>query len=613
MRRLLLSLALQVWALGVWGQAVSADRTARGVPWAVVELPAGDSELLAAWLPGEAALPAGWAELAAPWGRVAAVEAPSLKAPAQLLEAAASLQQAVAVVLLGPVPRRELVGVLGTLEGAEHRPPPRPSCPWVEGELTVLRGEKEGFLLRLPVPPPEDPRWELGELSAFLLERRWRELGFSGSVRFLPAPCPQLVLEDQGEPARKRLRLARERLGMLAEAVSEEALAAFRAFQEREAGKWAVDPKGLAAAALWRLAWGRPLGPLFFPTTPSPAAAAACLRELVEGRVGSAQVWEREVRPGMVSQETLGNGLVLRVEELASEVGILAVAIAGVEGGVAGEAARALAMQAATAGLPAEVLEVAGMAGVAVVAPGEVLAEQMEAMAAALSSFEKGSEDELREKGVAALGLFRKVRAENLAVFCQLPAGEGEAVEAAHKFFGAIPSAAVSRGRALAPGLAGEEGVGPARVVAFALLPATLSGAALGELLVRRLGALGVEAQLALGVGQLVLAVSSSGATSVAEQDAALERAWENARLVASQEVLEFFRGFQGQLHGAAARAAVRQAMGLFLPGLGSAVLGLEPEEVRQALAALPSYRELPRLGRGPGGGAGQREPARRR
>jgi len=597
-----------------WGQAVTTDRTARGLPFGVVELPGGDTELLAAWLPHQAPLPAGWEEQPADWGRVAVVEAPALAAPAVLMEAVDRVEQAAALVLVGPLPRRELSGVLAKLERVGKTVPPRPRCPLVEGGLTVWRGDKERFLLRLPAPLPEDPRWDLGELAAFLLERRWRELGFSGRVRFVSAPCPQLLLEDQGAPARLRLRLARQKLGMLAEGVSEEAIAAFRVLKERELSKWAVDPKGLAAAALLRLGWGQALGPLFFPVTPGPKEAAAFLAQLTAGKVGSAEVWEREVRWGGPTQEVLSNGIVLRVETLPSDVGILAVAIAGVASGVAGQAAKAVALQAAGAGLPAEVVEFGGMAGVAVVTPSELLSDQMEAVAGVLAGLEPASGDELREQGYGALGLGRQLRGENLALALLLPPAETEALEAAHKFFGAIPVGHVRGGRVLAPGLAAKGGGEAAQVVVFAVLPGSLGGAVLGELLVRRLRLLGVEAELSYGVGQVVLSFAGSGAAKLEEQDTALQQAWENARLVSPEEVMGFFTRAKTQITGSAARVALRQAMGLFLPEL--ATLGgevLAEEEIGKLLGGLPHYRELPRLGRGETGKLGQGEPERRR
>lgn len=583
---------------------MTTGRTEKGLPWAVVELPGGDGEWAAAWLAPGASAPAGWEQAGGPVGNIATAWFPALSAPAQLYSALPAVPSAVAVILVGPVPARELVAFLEALEAVTPASPPRASCRFADGLVTPKRQTVEGFRWSFPLPPPWDPQSELASVLAFLVEKRWQKLGFTGPVRVEEGPCPLLVLEHRGGNPRKMLSMAREARAKLAAAVTEEELAAFAAIKRREASVWAVDPKGVALAGVQRLGWGRELGPLFYPVEPAPAAVEGLLKDVFLPHAGQAELWERERRGLPADVRTLSSGVVLAFRETESDVGIMAVAFAGVDGALAQELAQEVGLSAAKKGLPAQVTGALGMAAAAVVGSPEELVDALEEVAGLVGSgARETSAGPALLRARSTLGLAREAFAENLGVVLELPEGSDELKEAAEKFLSALPSGRVVRLPQLAAGLSWEPQGGPAQVVAVVELPPTLPGAVAAELLRQRLTAQGVEAELQYPAGKLVLLFWQGGKATVQQQDEALGSAWASACLFSAEDVGKAWASLSQRLVGSAAQATARQALGLFFPALGrSQWLAPEEAEVREVVAGLPSFKILPRFGVGRAG-----------
>ena len=161
------------------GQAMSEWRTTHDLPVAIAEVAGGDVEVLTAVLPAEASPPdtvAGFpAQLTARRGALLwSVRVPALLVQSALSEFVQTLATTgcAAVVLLGPVPARELEGPLAALEGVPVRPLPRVPCVLAEGGVEVRRGSPERVTLSLALPGPTDPRYDLiPALVAFLRAR----------------------------------------------------------------------------------------------------------------------------------------------------------------------------------------------------------------------------------------------------------------------------------------------------------------------------------------------------------------------------------------------------------------------------------------------------------
>lgn len=601
MKKVLLPLVFLLFAGPAFPQAITTGRTEKGLPWAVVELPGGDGEWGAVWLPPGVSAPAGWEEASGPVESVVSAWFPALSAPSQLLSALPAFSSAVAVILVGPVPARELTASLEALEAVTPALPPRAACRFADGLVTPTRQTVEGFRWSFPLPPLWDPRSELAPVLAFLLEKRWQKLGFTGPVRVEGSPCPLLVLEHRGPNPRKVLTMARESRAKLAAAVGEGELADFSAIQRREASLWAVGPKKVAMAGVERLGWGKELGPLLYPVEPAPAAVEALLKEVLLAYAGQAELWERERRTLPPEVRTLSSGVVLAFRETGSDVGIMAVAFSGVEGALAHALAQEVGLRAAKKGLPSQVTVALGMAAAAVVGSPEELVEALEEVSTLVGSAAretKAGPALLRARN--ALGLAPQAFAENLGVVLELPEGSDELAEAAEKFLSALPAGKVLRLPQLAPGLSWEPQEGPAQVVAVVELPATLPGAVAAEVLRQRLVAQGVEAELQHPAGKLVLLFGQSGQATVQQQDEALGAAWANACLFSAEDVGKAWASLSQRLVGSAAQATARIALSVFYPALGSGHwVAPEEKEVREVVAGLPGFKILPRFGVG--------------
>ncbi len=614
MAKVLSFLLLWLFTAPGFSQAVTQGRTSGGLPWAVVELPGGDGEWVAVWLPPDLPVPAGWDEGGSAGGRVVTAWFSALSAPSVLGSALAAFPNAVAVTLVGPVPARELAAVFAGLEGVVPTAAPQVFCSFADGLVSVVRKSSEGFRWSFPLPPPWDPRSELARALAFLVEKRFQRLGFSGPVRIEGGVCPVLVLEHTGPHPRRMLAKARESRRRLAAAVEDGELTAFAAIQRREAALWAVDPKRVAVAAVERLGWGQALGPLFFPVEPAPAALEAVLQEVLLPKAGQAEVWERERRALPPEVRTLSSGVVLAYSEMASDVGILAVAFFGVDAALAQALAQEAALLAAKRGLPSQVTSALGMAAASLAGSPEELMEALEDLVVLVggSPRESPSPPALAEAR-SALGLAPRVFAENLGVVLALPEGRDDLAEAAEKFLSALPAGKVRRVPQLAPGLAWTDGEGPVQVVAVVELPANLAGAVVTEVLAQRLRAQGADVEIQPSPGKLALLFWGGGKATVQEQDEALGAVWETARLFSLKDTTKAWESLSRRLQGSAAQKTARQALSLFFPAFATS-LWVQPEdtEVREVLGALPSYKILPRFGVGPGGVPARGEGKRR-
>lgn len=601
----MLLLVFFLCASSAFSQAVTEGRTKGGLPWAVVELPGGDGEWAAAWVSSQVEVPAGWSEVEGAGEKLVTAWFPAFSAPAQLPSALAALPSAVAVVVVGPVPARELAAALEALEAVVPAPPLRVVCSWADGVVTPVRRTSEGFRWSFPLPPPWDPKNELAPALAVLAERRFQRLGFSGPVSVENGACPRLVLQHLGPNPRKMLAVARENRRKLAKTLEEEELSNFTAMQRREARRWAVDPRGVAVAGVERLGWGRALGPLLYPAEPAPTAVEDLLVEVFLRHAGTAEVWEGERRTLPPEVRTLGSGVVLAFRENASDIGILAVAFSGVDVVLAQALANELGVRAAKRGLPSQMSVGLGMAAVSLVGLPEELVQALEDLAELVAKGPgEGADATALAYARQSLGLATQAFAENVGVVLELPEGRDELAEAAEKFLAGLPAGKVAQLRQLAPGLAWLPAEEPAQVAAVVELPVGLAGALAAEVLVQRLAAQGAQVELHHPAGKLVLLFAQSGQATVARQDEVLRGLWETARLLTPEDTAKAWDTLSQRLLGSAAQAAARQALSVFFPALGTN-LWVKPEEaeIRQVIAELPDYRMLPRFGVGPGQG----------
>ncbi|MCX7894434.1 MAG: hypothetical protein N2447_00550 [Thermoanaerobaculum sp.] len=601
-RRWLLTLPMLLGTWPLWPQAVTQGRTSQGLPWAVVELPGGDSEVVAAWVTGDLEQgPPGWEPSGWTGGLAFVASAPALQAPLLLAERLQVLPASRAVVFLGPVPARELSACLHHLEAVPYAPPPRAPCGTVDGSVTFHRREVEGFRLSFPLPPPWDPRFELAPAAAFVLDRRFRQLGFSGPVRVEREVCPQLTLEHLGDKPYQAFNLARASRQHLAAPVAEGELAPFFLLQRREVNGWAVNPREFAVKVVERLGWGRPLGPAFLPLTPAPAAVEELLRQSLLAYIGQGEVWQRERRGSFHEVATLANGAVLVLREIPAEVGILAVGFGGVESEAARGLATQLAVLASQQGLPSQVAAGVGTAAVGVVGSSEELVEILESLVAQVTGWRGTTTGRARSRALAACGLEGVVRGENVAVALELPEGGEELGEAAEKFLASLPAGEVRRLPSLQAGLWWQEAGGPAEVVAVVELPGDLAGLVAAQALSQRLQAQGAEVNVQSLAGFLLLVFGLAGGGTVQSQDEALAGVWDTARMVTAEDVRQAWERLTQQFFGSAAQGVMRRALAVFLPPLASTVWRApEASAVRQLVNSLPGYKALARFGFGP-------------
>ena len=315
-------LAALLLPLAAAGQAVTEWFTPRGVAVSVIEVSGGDVAHLAAVVGGDTELPAqlaGFPVDARPTtlGLVVQVTVPAFAAVPALVALGAALESrgAAAVVILGGAPARELASSAAALDRIPLAPAPRRMCLTAEGDVSLVRGSPERLELILPLPPPDDPRWDLlPALEAWVrrrLSQRWPALTTSLDLH---DACPRLVIRvpSGAEPPRVLLPSLREAIRQLAAATpAPEDVDAVAGNLDRRRAGWAVDGRTAAAElALRRAAGGRAASALSPPFL-DVEALAALARSVLGGHAGEAVLVEAERRPVDEAPEALDNGVLL--------------------------------------------------------------------------------------------------------------------------------------------------------------------------------------------------------------------------------------------------------------------------------------------------------------
>ncbi len=596
-------------------QAVTEWSTSRGVAVAIIEVPGGDLVHLAALAPPETTVPAvlaGFPVTTHPvsLGLIVESSVPVFAGGTALRELALAVSDrgAAAVVVLGSAPAREM-GVAGqALERVPLAAAPRRPCLLAEGEVSLVRGSPERLEVVLPLPGPEDPRFDLlPALEAWVrrrLAQRWP--GVSTAVE-LRDTCSWLLIRvpSGGEPPRTQLAPLREAIQLLATTAPNAAeVEAVAAMVDRRRAAWAVDGRAAARELVLRRAVGGRVASALAPPLLDSDALAGLARGVLAGHVGEAVLVEAERRPVDDAPEVLDNGVLLAWRWVSSSLGTVAVALGGVDPDFGHAALRGLADEAAREGWQALLETLAGVPAAAVAVPADDLPAALETVASVLLEPAVAAGPERESQLVAALGLSAELTGGAVAVAVAAPAEADVVREAAAKFFSQLPPGRVRSTAPLEKGLQHSSTTGEATIQAAVELRPDLAGWLAGEVLANRLRqhARAQVRWLALP-GRLVLEVTARAEGHVPGLDARLAALWPSLRVAASaEEAAAAGASLRALLYGDPARAALRTAAAPFLPTLPrqEELLAVEAREVSAALAALPPWADLPRLARGP-------------
>jgi hypothetical protein len=597
------------------GQAMSEWRTTHDLPVAIAEVAGGDVEVLTAVLPAEASPPdtvAGFpAQLTARRGALLwSVRVPALLVQSALSEFVQTLATTgcAAVVLLGPVPARELEGPLAALEGVPVRPLPRVPCVLAEGGVEVRRGSPERVTLSLALPGPTDPRYDLiPALVAFLRARLATTFPDVRVESELEGACARLLvrLPAGQEHPRVIVRNLRQRLAALpATAPTQDEVSRAIASCQARAARAMVAGRAAALELAERLALGGGVAGALATPALDPATLTELAHQVLDGHAGFATLVEQERRPQGEAPQTLGNGVVVTVRWIPGETGVVAVALGGVDPLAGRRVLTAAAETAASEGWAASVGNTLGVPTLAVAAPAAGITAVMEHVSESLTGAREPGGDNLDAEVARALGLAERVTAETVSVALALPPEVDEGAEAAGKFFGSLPGGGVRTGATLATsGLAWKVGDGPPQEIGVVELPATAAGLVAGQVAQDRLShEAGLRTFVLVPAGRVVLAVAGDGGSHVPALDARLATLWKGAcRPATAAEAMAAARRLLSLLYGDAAQATARAAAAVFLPVVptDSQLLGTEAREVTAVLAGLPAWEKVPRFARG--------------
>jgi hypothetical protein len=623
MLRTLACSALALTAASWCGAQVATSwKSATDVPAAVVELPAGDLEHIAVFVPSETRLPAsvgGWPVRSMPrqGGSVAVLSVPasaSLPAAEGLFQALAPFGAA-SVVAFGPAPLRDLGPASAALDALPFRPPARLRCELAEGATAPMRGTPERVEIQLAVPGPDDMRHDLLPAFAAWVETRLQH-GFPGARVTVGAPegCPRLLVRlDAGNLAARtmvaRLREALDQLG--AEAPADDELAALQEVMRRRHAELLRDGAALAAQLADRLARGGTVATTFSSPYLAPTTIASLGASLLRGRPGLALVWEAERRAASSPPQILDNGVALTWRFIAGDTAVAALALGSLTPGSGRALLEGAAVDAARRGWVVELGDFAGVAALAVAVPSPELTEVLESLAGTLTSATVSPPTGL-DAGVArVLALGSALTAETVSVAMLLPEDNEEAQEAAMKFFGGLREAGiVSSAAGPDGGLVWTPGEGTPSLAALVELPVTPDGWVAAQVLTERVSSQhGASARLLGAGGRLVLDVRMSGENDVPALDRSAAKTWPSmVRPVGAQEVAAAAGALSVSLYGDTLRSASRMAAAAFLPSLPrpEEVLAVGPAEVAQVFGALRKWQGLPRLAVGPSPAAGR-------
>lgn len=608
---------LLIAALGTnaFAQAVTQWRTPDGLPVAIVEVPGGDVEHVGAIVPLDAPVPKALGGFpvssdAVPEGRLWITTVPALVAGAVLREAETALATsgASAVVLLGPAPSRELLAGPAPFGAVPYRPAARPSCLLAEGETEIRRGAPERLELVLPVPDPADPRFDLlpalEGLVRLRLAKRWPEVSTGLESR---EGCERLIvrLPAPNEHPWELLAPLRAKLGeIVATPPSIAEVTDVSTLLARRVARWAVDGLGATRSLVERLAVGGSAAAALAP----PALDADALAELVRGvlarHAGRAVIYEQERRATSEPPAALPNGVLLSWRWIAARIGVVAVALGGMQPGPAAGVLQGVATDAARSGWQVRLASIAGVLGVAVAVPADDLTTALETIADAIHQPPPAAPSGWPEQVAGRLGLGATLSAESVSLSVALPPEADEAKEAAAKFFSDLSPGGVRSSVPLAgAGLSWTHTEGPPVVTAVVDVPTTAAGWVAGQVLVDRLTPQeGVQIRWLNLPGRLVLEVTGRGEGHVPGLDEHLGETWKKATAaVDDTQVRAAVAALTDTLFGDTAQATLRTAAAPFLPAVPrqEELLGVETKEVTGVLRGLPAWAGLPRMAQG--------------
>lgn len=613
-----LAFATLVLAAASWcgAQVATSWNSAKGVPVAAVELPAGDLEHIAVFVPPETRLPAsvaGWPvrPLSRQGGSIAVLSVPasaSLPAAAGLFEALAPFGAA-SVVAFGPTPLRDLGPAAAPLDALPFRPPATLRCKLAEGATALMRGAPERVEIQLAAPGPDDTRHDLLPAFAAWVETRLQPQ-FPGARVIVGAPdgCPRLLVQvDAGSLSARsmvaRLREALDRLS--AQAPGDDELAAFRDVMRRRHAELLRDGAARAAQIADRLARGGTVATTFSSPHLAPVTIASLAASLLRGHPGLALVWEAERRAVSTPPQILDNGVALTWRFIAGDTAVASLALGSLTPGAGRALLEGAAVDAARRGWVVELSEFAGVAALAAAVPARELTEVLESLAGTVSTAVVTPPTGL-DAGVArSLALGSALTAETVSVAMLLPEDNEEAQEAAMKFFGGLPEAGiVSSAAGPDGGLTWTPGDGIPALAALVEFPVTPDGWVAAQVLTERVTRQEGASARPLGAGgRLVLDVRVSGQDDVPALDRGAAKTWSSLlRPVNAREVAVAAGALSASLYGDTLRSAARMAAAAFLPSppRPEEVLAVGPAEVSKVLGALPQWQRLPRLAVGP-------------
>ena len=596
-------------------QVVSEWRTARTLPVAVVEVAGGDVEHFAALIPADATPPAavaGFPTKVKP-GRLSqlwSATVPSLAARPALAEFVSALSAggSAALIVMGPVPAREVQAIDAAIEAIPARGPVRLPCVLAEGALGVRRGDPDSVELAIALPPPDDPRSDLVPALISWVQSRLVS-GFSDArvAAELHDDCARMVVRVAARDERPRavLRRLRQTLAQLpATPVSGDELGRALAACQTLSNQAAVSADPVAEELVERLALGGSAVRAFAAPSIDGGTMTEFAREVLSGHPGSATLVEQERRPQAEPPQTLDNGVVVTTNWIPGETGVVALALGGIAPRSGRDILAAAATAAAREGWPMALGEIAGVPTLAIAAPAPLLTDVMERLSESVSSARAVARDDIEAEAARASGLVDSLAAETVSVALALPPEVEVGTEAAGKFFGSLTSGRVSAGVAPAgPGLKWTVGEGAPQVLGIANLPPSAAGMVGWQVLHDRLiRETDVRATEFAPAGRLLLAVASEGGPSVPVLDGRLAALWKGAlRPATSAEVAAAALQTLVTLYGDTAQATARAAAAAFLPAVPTQaeLLGIDVKQVNAVIAALPAWETLTRFARG--------------
>ncbi|HNX49821.1 MAG TPA: hypothetical protein PLS53_15230 [Thermoanaerobaculaceae bacterium] len=596
-------------------QAVSEWRTSGGLPLVVVQMPGGDLEHLAVVLPAEARPPdrlAGEAVQVTPrrLAQIVSVSPSELRLGPVVSELLGALRSsgATALVAAGPLPARDLEGLLEAAEDVPWRPLPRLRCPAVDGTLETLAGSPERVELELGLPGPTDPRLALVPSLVRWIEQDLRPVlaGARGELD-LSGGCARLLLRvPAGElPAREALyRLRAELAALSLRTPSPEELEAVRAAGSGRAGRQAIDTAAVAREVVeWVSLGGLAATVLSDPPADGPALAAFA-REVLAGHAGRATVVETERRPRPQPSESLENGALLSVGWLPGELAIVGLALGGLDPHAGAAVLDGAAGAAAERGWSTRRLDVLGVPALALAVRAGEASEAMELVTDSVRGPQPPAVEGIWGEAMHAVGLAASPTAEAVSLAARLPIDAEEGAEAARKFLGELPPGSVRVGAAGGERrLVWTPGPEAATILALADIEPSATGALAVTILQMRAAEFGVELHPLAPTGRLVVALVAGGEKTVPALDARGAVIWK--RLLRSVEAPELLvatgrtlNGLLGDLAVQTARLAARP----FLPADLSEVTlrAVTAGDITRVLGGLPPWTELRRFARGP-------------